>query len=159
MEYAAKRFGVAGITRFEPERPRTPAFDPDAEFDLRSVTRRGERQPDIKELREEKQPSSGIQMAVLVAYYLKALAPNDERQEAITAADVEKYFNQAQYPLPTGKNGLIDTLNNARGAGYFESAGRGSFKLNSVGFNLAAYNMPTKSKPVVGKQRKKAAKR
>jgi hypothetical protein len=55
---------------------------------------------DIKSLKEEKQPANGIQMAVLVAYYLKEVCPEAERKDSIGAVDIAKYFNQARFPLP-----------------------------------------------------------
>ena len=142
LEYVTKRFGIGALaaeTRPDAIHGVTPTIDRPAEAaQLRHM--------DIKALKEEKEPSSAIQMAVLVAYYLANVVPHDERKNSITTTDFVKYFNQARYPLPTGKNGPRDTLNNARRAGYFESAGHGAFKLNSVGFNLAAYNMPTSLK-------------
>ena len=37
----------------------------------------------------------------------------------------------------------IMTLNNARNAGYLDSAGNGKFKLSSVGENLVAITLPS----------------
>jgi hypothetical protein len=96
---------------------------------------------DIRTLKNQKNPVSNVQMAVLLAYYLKEKAPNDERSEIITGADILKYFPQAGYPIPEGKYGTRDTLNNAKKAGYLEAAGGGAFKLNAVGYNLAAFKM------------------
>jgi hypothetical protein len=96
---------------------------------------------DIKILRQNKDPKSGIEMAVLIGYYLKELAPQDERKEQISADDLDKYFRQAAYPLP--KMDMV--LPNAKQAGYFDLAGRGAYKLNSVGYNLAAHALPRSS--------------
>jgi hypothetical protein len=142
LEYATKRF-APNMLELAPSQTWDAAHLAAAKLDERIDAT--QRRPDIKALKDEKQPSSGIQMAVLVAYYLKELAPLDERKDAISNADVIKYFNQARYPLPAGKKGPGDTLNNSRRAGYLETAGGGLFKLNSVGFNLAAYNMPVES--------------
>ncbi|MEJ1967797.1 MAG: hypothetical protein WDN03_04040 [Rhizomicrobium sp.] len=145
IDYAIKRFRIATAQSEMVAPPASPLSD--AETPVQGETRRGAPsiQTDIKALKEAKQPSTGVQMAVVVAYYLKEIAPATERKDAIAATDITTYFNQARFPLPTGKNGPADTLNNARAAGYFESAGRGLFKLNSVGFNLAAYNLPSDS--------------
>jgi len=97
---------------------------------------------DIRTLKEQKRPSSTRQMACLVAYYLSEHAPQDERKEAITKADLEKYFKQAQFQLPES---FQDVLPNAKKGGYFESAGRGAYKLNAVGYNLIAHNLPANS--------------
>jgi hypothetical protein len=46
---------------------------------------------------------------------------------------------------------------NAKNAGYFESAGGGRYKLNTVGYNLVAHNLPRGQ--VSGAVRSGAAKR
>ena len=100
---------------------------------------------DIRMLKEQKQPKSAIQMAVLVAYYLQEVVSIADRKEAIDTGDIEKYFKQAPYKLPAGKNGSADVLNNAKKAGYFEATGRGTYKLNPVGYNLIAHGLPENS--------------
>lgn len=142
LEYASKRFAPSTtlpipIVRIADEiQTGSTAELPSAQDDSK--------QTDIKSLKDEKLPANSIQMAVLVAYYLKELSPTGQRKESIGTADVVKYFNQARFPLPTGKNGPGDTLNNARRSGYLETAGTGQFRLTPVGHNLAAYKMPTK---------------
>lgn len=96
-------------------------------------------QVDIRTFKQQKAPSSANEMACVLAYYLQHLAPANERKSSISAADVEKYFNQAGFPLPRRSDQL---LVNARAAGYFESAGRGAYKLNAVGHNLVAHSLP-----------------
>jgi|SRR3989344_1280408 len=111
---------------------------------------------DIRSLKEQKSPRSAIQMAVLVAYYLQETAPLTERKDFIDTNDVEKYFKQAGYRLPSGKNGAADTLNNAKNGGYLEVSGRGAYKLNPVGYNLIAYGLP---KNASGHDKKKISKK
>lgn len=142
LEYATRRFAPSGILpmpvlRLREELPQTIPASETKEPTPSRLT-------DIKALKEEKQPTNSIQMAVLVAYYLKEMAPEGERKDSIGTADITKYFNQARYQLPTGKNGPGDTLNNARRSGYLETASTGQFRLTPVGHNLAAYNLPTK---------------
>lgn len=96
-------------------------------------------QVDIRTFKQQKAPSSANEMACVLAYYLQHLAPADQRKSTISAADVDKYFNQAGFPLPRRSDQL---LVNARAAGYFESAGRGAYKLNAVGHNLVAHSLP-----------------
>lgn len=115
---------------------------------------------DIRTLKEEKKPKSSIQMVVLLAYYLKEKASAEDRKDIISGEDISKYFPQAGYQIPEGKNGPTDTLNNAKRSGYLESAGAGKFKLNAVGYNLAAFKMGNqgsvvKSKKVYKKKTKK----
>lgn len=95
---------------------------------------------DIRTLKEQKQPNSVKQMACVVAYFLKELADSDERKDTVTTSDLEKYFKQAGFKLPTR---MAQVLIDAKSSGYFESAGRGEYKLNAVGHNLVAHNLPS----------------
>jgi hypothetical protein len=97
---------------------------------------------DIKTLKNVKQPSSAIQMACVVAYYLAELAPETERKKTLTVTDLERYFKQAGFPL----NQKMEQLPvDAKRAGYFDSAARGEYALNRVGHNLVAHQLPRKS--------------
>jgi hypothetical protein len=115
---------------------------------------------DIRSLRETKQPTSAVEMAAVVAYYLSEVAPVDERRDAVSTADLQKYFKQAQYRLPK----RIDmALHNAVAAGYFDRTGRGEFRLNPVGYNLVTHGLPreagqTKSRATARKRTKAPAK-
>lgn len=104
-----------------------------------AIDARAAGQVDIRTFKQQKAPSSANEMACVLAYYLQHLAPADERKTSISAADVDKYFNQAGFPLPRRSDQL---LVNVRAAGYFESAGRGAYKLNAVGHNLVAHSLP-----------------
>lgn len=95
---------------------------------------------DIRTLKEQKQPNSAKQMACIVAYYLKELADEEERKDSVSTSDLEKYFKQAGFKLPQ-KMGQV--LVDAKGSGYFESSGRGEYKLNAVGHNLVAHTLPS----------------
>ncbi len=96
---------------------------------------------DIRSLREEKQPQTAIQMVALVAYYLSEMAPLGERKDTINSEDITKYFKQAGFALPKGEP--IYTLRNARNSGYFDPTSEaGTYKLNPVGYNLIAHNLP-----------------
>jgi hypothetical protein len=94
---------------------------------------------DIRSLKEQKSPSSAIEMACILALYLNEYASSNERKEEIEAKDIMKYFKQADYPLPKVPE---QVLRNAKGAGYFDSKTRGKFKLNPVGYNLATHALP-----------------
>jgi len=94
---------------------------------------------DIRSLKKQKQPKSAIQMACLVAYYLNELAADGEKKPTVKIEDMDKYFKQGGHKLPKNiKQLLVD----AKAAGYFDSAGRGEYKLNAVGHNLVAHAMP-----------------
>lgn len=98
---------------------------------------------DIKSLRIAKEPSSAREMACLVAYYLTELAPPGERKQTISTSDIEKYFKQAGYKLPSA---LEQVLSDSKKSGYFETLSRGEYKLTRVGHNQVAHNMPKKVK-------------
>ncbi len=108
---------------------------------------------DIRSLKEEKDPKTAIEMAVLVAYYLSELAPKNERKENINSNDIKKYFKQAGFPLP-----MVDpvyTLRNAKNAGYLDFTGNaGVYEINPVGYNLVAYNLPKEGKVLRIKKKK-----
>jgi len=97
---------------------------------------------DIRSLKETKNPNNDIEMACVVAYYLKHSAPEDERRPEILTADIEKYFTQAGYPPPKVPG---QVLRNAKAAGYMDKAGKSKFKLNPVGYNLVAHSLPRKT--------------
>ena len=120
---------------------------------------------DIRTLRAQKQPSSDIEMAAIVAYYLSELAPAENRKDVIGTDDIKTYFNQAGHPPPSGPQ---FTLPNAKSAGYFESAGHGKYRLNPVGHNLVAHGLPrakgeSPSRPIrrrtKGKKKAKSSKK
>jgi hypothetical protein len=94
---------------------------------------------DIRSLKEQKQPENARQMACVVAFYLQEVAPENEKKPTVSTADLQKYFKQAGFPLPTK---LPDVLNRSKEAGYFDSADRGEYRLTPVGYNLVAHNLP-----------------
>ena len=102
-----------------------------------------ERVVDIRALKDEKSPASAREMACIVAYYLQAHAPSDERKTEITTSDIDRYFKQAGFPLPKKMNQL---LVDAKAAGYFDSTDRGTYKLNAVGYNLVVHVLPRRQK-------------
>lgn len=117
------------------------------------------RRPSIRDLKEEKRPESANQMAALVAYYLSEQA-EDDHKEAISTTDLERYFKQAGFKLPKT---LSQTLSNAAAAGYLDSVGNGTFKLNAVGYNLVVHGLPrthrAESKPVKRTRKKPPGKK
>jgi hypothetical protein len=98
---------------------------------------------DIKTFKELKKPASARQMACVVAYYLAEIATGDERKQVVATDDMEKYFKQGKYALPTK---LEQLLIDCKAAGYFESPTRGQYKLTRVGHNLVAHQLPAKGK-------------
>jgi hypothetical protein len=98
---------------------------------------------DIRTLRDEKQPESARQMACVVAYYLMEHAPEAERKQSIVTADLDRYFKQAKFKLPTK---LDQVLPDCKTAGYFEQVSRGEYKLTRVGYNLVTHSLPKTAK-------------
>lgn len=94
---------------------------------------------DIRSLKQQKNPDSANQMACIVGYYLQEIAAEGERSETFGTTELERYFKQAGYPLP-GDIGQV--LRDCKRAGYLESASRGVYKLNAVGYNLVAHKLP-----------------
>jgi hypothetical protein len=121
------------------ESTRTPGVIPTAPADQQHAPPGKGKVVDIRSLKEEKNPSTDIEMAAIVAYYLSKLAPDELKKETISTSDITKYFDQADYPLPETP---WQTLPNAKKAGYLDSAGRGKYKLNPVGHNLVVHNLP-----------------
>lgn len=95
---------------------------------------------DIRSLKEAKRPKSAREMACIVAYYLQEVAPEAERKDSVSTVDLEKYFKQAQFKLPAD---IGQVLKDAKGSGYFDSPGRGRYKLNAVGYNLVVHKLPS----------------
>jgi hypothetical protein len=93
----------------------------------------------IKVFKEQKKPRSANEMAAVVAYYLANLLPSGQRKGTINQRDIETHFKIAGFPLPQH---VRVTLQNAKAAGYFDSAGDGEYRLNAVGHNLVAHAMP-----------------
>jgi hypothetical protein len=94
---------------------------------------------DIRSFGQEKRPSSANEMAAVTAFYLSELAPDQDRKTEVEVEDMTKYFKQANFRLP--KNPRM-VLVSARHAGYFDPAGDGKYRLNAVGYNLVAHNLP-----------------
>jgi hypothetical protein len=112
---------------------------------------------DIRTLKEEKQPSSAREMAVLVAYYLSELAPANQRKTEISADDLRQYFKQGAFKLPTSPE---MTLVHTRNAGYLDSgSARGLYKLNAVGYNLIVHSLPASPGSAKPKRKKRNARK
>lgn len=132
----------ASVERAQPQQPAPQPETEQVSAPAASARQSATQQPtpiDIRTFKEQKRPGSARQMACVVAFYLQELAPIAERKEAINAGDLEKYFKQAGFKLPSS---MKQTLINLKGAGYMDTAARGEYKLNAVGYNLVAHSMP-----------------
>lgn len=108
-------------------------------------------QQDIRSLAEEKSPRTVNEKVALVAFYLKNLAPADERKDQISAEDINTYFPQADFELPQAP-GMA--LTHAKNAGYFQALGNGQFRLNPVGHNLITHKLPLGEKATTGRKKR-----
>ncbi len=119
---------------------------------------------DIKSFVTEKSPSSDNQFAATVAYYYEFEAPPEERQESISAQELQDACRKV------GRARLGDpgkTLRNAHDVGLLDKGSeRGTYRVNTVGENLVAVTLPSSGSgaaPVAKKKRsttkKKAVKK
>lgn len=97
----------------------------------------------LRDLRREKAPRFATHMAAVVAYYLSALAPAEERKNGIGHQDIKAYFKKAGFKLPKS---VTDVLIHARQSGYFEYLGDEQYKLTPQGRDLVVNDLPTKKK-------------
>jgi hypothetical protein len=94
---------------------------------------------DIKSFTAAKAPQSDQQFAAVVAYFYQFEARASERKDAIDAEAMKEAARLAGRPQVKRWD---TTLHNAARAGYLNLAGKGSFKLSSVGENLVAITLP-----------------
>ena len=139
VSYSFKRLGIIATESTASAGPIEPARS--SGFYHPQTLRARDPIIDIRSLKEEKQPSSAREMAVLVAYYLSDVAPPAERKNEISVDDIRQYFKQGGFRLPVAPEmTLIDTKN----AGYLDSGSqRGMYKLNPVGYNLVVHSLPS----------------
>lgn len=139
LDYSLRRLGLKAVGQTAaPLPPATTPATPDSTATMH----------DIRSLTDDKKPKSAIEMAALVGFYLAHLAPEPDRKTDITAADITKYFHDANFPLP-GTPSM--TLVHAKNAGYFDAgSSKGSYKLNPVGHNLVAHRLPASTSAASG---------
>lgn len=107
--------------------------------------------PDIKGFIQSKSPKNDTQLAATVAYFYRFVAPETERKEAITADDLLEACRKADRKRPAR---AAQTMVNAFGAGLFDKARKGAYRLNSVGENLVAMVLPGEGGPPTGTRTK-----
>jgi hypothetical protein len=151
IEYAFKVLGIAAT--HSPALPISPTPPGQPAPSVPPLKPKIDGPTDILSLKEEKDPKTATQMIAVVAYYLAHLA--DERQDFITADDIQKYFVQGKYLMPGSKS---SALINAKNAGYLDYLEPGKYRLNSVGYNLVAHKMP-KDGSTPSKARRKSSKK
>lgn len=94
---------------------------------------------DIKAFTAAKAPKSDQQFTAVVAYFYQFEAKQSDRKDAIDSEAMKEAARLAGWPQVKS---WTMTLNNAKNAGYLDPAGKGWFKLSSVGENLVAITLP-----------------
>ena len=150
IKWACEKLGISEISAPAP-RPSAPSTPIVAQ----ALQPSGATSTNIKSFVEEKNPQSDMHFAVVVTYFYRFLAL--EKKEAITSEDLQeatRLAGRARLALPS------KTLSNAVFAGLLDSAGRGLWKINTVGENLVAIVLPgdPKGSSVVKKKSVKKAK-
>ena len=96
-----------------------------------------------------------MHFATVVAYFYRFMAP--EKKETVGAADLQEATRLV------GRSRLANpgqTMINAAASGLLDKAGRGQYRVNTVGENLVALVLPGDGKATSAKARKpKASKR
>ena len=156
LDYVIRRLDIQVFTQSVARVTEPSTEIPPGEFP--SLTEQPTQKVHIKDLVQEKQPRSSIEMATLVAYYLSHGVPTGERKQTISTKDLETYFKIAGFKLPTKPQ---FTLPNTKAAGYLDAVGNGEYKLNPVGYNLVVHSMPKSKKATASKghQRTKSVKK
>lgn len=134
IRYASDSLGLQSSAEGQTRRPETSTNPPATHTGPQTHS------TDIKQFTEAKAPSSDQQFAAVAAYYYRFEAPEDQRKEVIDLDDLKNAARLAKRRVP----GQF-ALNNAKNAGYLDAAGRGKFKINTVGENLVTMTLPGNS--------------
>jgi hypothetical protein len=127
--------GVSPV-RVEPQAATPPTSLP-ASAPVQPSARR-----DLRTFIAEKAPAGDTHFATAVAYYYQFEAPESERKNSITAADLTEACRLADR---TRLQNPGQTLRNTLQAGLLDRAEPGTFKINAVGENLVAMALPAGS--------------
>ncbi len=132
IKWACEKLGISERSAFVAR-----SVAPDAPVAVLAPQQLGITSTNIKYFVEEKNPQSDMHFAVVVTYFYRFLAP--EKKEAIASEDLQEATRLA------GRARLVKpskTFSNAVFAGLLDSAGRGLWKINTVGENLVAIVLP-----------------
>lgn len=94
---------------------------------------------DMRTFVAQKSPKNDKQMAAVVAYYYRFIAPPEQRTESIGAEELINACRIADRGRPKSP---AQTLVNAFHEGFLDRAERGAYRLNTVGENLVAMVLP-----------------
>lgn len=100
---------------------------------------------DLKTFVAEKQPSSDVHFAAVVAYFYTFEASAGERRSAIGSDDLQNACRLTARPRLQNPG---QTLRNASFRGFLDKAEeRGQYRINTVGENLVAVTLPGAPEP------------
>jgi hypothetical protein len=157
IRFASESAGLQGLASRSTEIPASGSsatITPD-----KTLASTPNRQVDIRRFVESKSPKTDQQFAAVVGYFYQFEAPIDQRKTAISAADLNTAARLVGRKRPAN---AAYTLANAKNAGYFDPAGKGMVRINSVGENLVAITLPetaSKGEPASAKSGKKKLKK
>jgi hypothetical protein len=109
---------------------------------------------DIKSFVTAKAPKGDAQFATAVGYYYRFEAPPDQQRQSINSEMLQESTRLVGRPRFSNP---LNTLNNAKKAGYLDNISRGEFSINSVGENLVAMTLPGSDPNSNGGRRTKRA--
>jgi hypothetical protein len=149
IEIAGDRDGIVEIVRelavelrqrtplaLPPAPPKETTSEPGLESEEPTVE--PPRTSDPRTFFGERKPSTHVENAVVAAYYLAELAPEDERSDTITTAQLQAVLRKAGRKLPTRP---AQVLVDAHRAGYLDRAAHGRYAINNVGHNLVVHTL------------------
>jgi hypothetical protein len=145
-----------------PDRPGAPATPVPAGAASGATPMMPSASADIRSFVETKAPRSLNELATVVAFYLRFVAPDAKQKEAITKDDLVEACRKVGRAVPERPE---QVLVNTHGMGLLDRTSvRGAYELNAVGENLVALTLPsadgsptrqTKKKNANGKASKK----
>jgi hypothetical protein len=94
---------------------------------------------DMRSFVTQKNPKNDKQLAAVVAYYYRFVAPQDQRKDSIGSEELTNACRIADRDRPKKP---AQTLVNAFRDGFLDRAERGAYRLNTVGENLVAMVLP-----------------
>lgn len=150
LRWVAEALGIK-TPSLEPRHEAVPTDDLNVRMMIPASADTGTK--DIKSFVGSKNPKSDIQFATVVAYYYRFEAPPEDRKDTINSEILQnstRLVNRDRLAKPHL------TLNNAKNLGYLDSAGRGSFRINTVGENLVAMTLPGQHSEVATASRRQA---
>ncbi|MDD5652455.1 MAG: hypothetical protein PHX98_03620 [Candidatus Moranbacteria bacterium] len=111
---------------------------------------------DIRSFLKEKDPKNLLEAAAVIAFHLQYVETEAvNRREAIDTNILMDELRKGNYKLPKAPN---QVLIDAKKAGYFDSAGPGQYKLNSVGYNLVKFALGLEQKEEKKSRRRRTKK-